>query len=107
MGHETQGEISRNHPALAGHFPGNPVVPGVVLLTELLRVIERELRWEKGPVTVTAVKFIRLLRPNEPFTLRWEQLSDRDVSFAVTRENDPIANGILRREGSSLERAGS
>src|SRR5512139_2096548 len=107
MGQEIQGEISRNHPALAGHFPGNPVVPGVVLLTELLRAIERELGWGNGPVTVTAVKFMRLLRPNEPFTLRLEPLSDREVSFAVLRAQDPIAKGILRLDGSLPERAGS
>jgi 3-hydroxymyristoyl/3-hydroxydecanoyl-(acyl carrier protein) dehydratase len=107
MGQETQGKISRNHPALAGHFPGNPVVPGVVLLTELLRAIERELGWESGPVTVTAVKFMRLLRPNESFTLRLEPLSDREVSFAVLRAQDPIAKGIFRLDSSIPERAES
>lgn len=107
MGHVVQRIIGSDHPALAGHFPDNPIVPGVVLLTELLRAIEQTLSWEKGPVTVRAVKFMRLLRPNEPFTLRLEPLSDREVSFVVTRAQDRIAAGTVRCEGSILQRARS
>jgi len=99
--------IRPDHPALAGHFPDNPIVPGVVLLTELLRAIEQELHWEKGPVTVSSVKFMRLLRPTEPFTLRVEPRSDREVSFVVMRAQDRIAAGVVRCEDAILPQAGS
>jgi len=33
--------IRRDHPSLPGHFPGNPVVPGVVILEEVLEAIRQ------------------------------------------------------------------
>ena len=32
--------IESDHPALPGHFPGRPVVPGVVVLDRVLAAIE-------------------------------------------------------------------
>ncbi len=97
MRHEVQRSISPNHPSLAGHFPGNPVVPGVVILSELLRATESWLQWStSAPIAVTSVKFMRLLRPSEPFTLLLEQRSQSTVSFAVLRERVCIASGTLQ-----------
>src|SRR5205085_657716 len=31
--------IPADHPALAGHFPGNPIVPGVVILARIAEAI--------------------------------------------------------------------
>ena len=93
---ERQRQIHRDHPALAGHFPGNPLVPGVVLLTELLEALEEEAGMECGPLTLSSVKFMRPLRPDESFTLRWEFLSGQDITFAVTRKEDTIATGTVR-----------
>jgi acyl-coenzyme A synthetase/AMP-(fatty) acid ligase len=39
---EVSGAISALHPALAGHFPGNPVVPGVVILERVCRALTRK-----------------------------------------------------------------
>jgi 3-hydroxymyristoyl/3-hydroxydecanoyl-(acyl carrier protein) dehydratase len=96
MRHEVQRSISPHHPALAGHFPGNPVVPGVVILNELVQAAEAWLHWTGHPVSVTSIKFMRLLRPNEPFTLLLEQLSESRVAFAVLREQARIAAGTLQ-----------
>ncbi|MGZ9188843.1 MAG: hypothetical protein ACXW39_02150 [Nitrospira sp.] len=97
MRYAVQRSISPTHPALAGHFPGNPVVPGVVILSELLRATEAWLHWTDDPISVTSVKFVRLLRPSEPFTLHLERLSENRVSFAILREQDRIAAGTLQR----------
>jgi 3-hydroxyacyl-[acyl-carrier-protein] dehydratase len=50
--------IEPGHPALAGHFPGAPVLPGVVLLDETLRALERADGAEPGRWVVAAAKFL-------------------------------------------------
>ena len=99
MHSEIQKHISGDHPALAGHFPGNPLVPGVVLLTELLGILEQETDTACGPVTLTSVKFMRRLRPGELFSVRWHALPGQDIAFAVAHDGDMIAAGTLRCGG--------
>lgn len=107
MGSEIQRQIHGDHPALAGHFPGNPLVPGVVLLTELLRILEQDAGRGPGPLTLTSVKFLRPLRPEEPFTVRWQCLREQDIAFAVAREEETIASGTVHWSDTLTRQAGS
>jgi uncharacterized membrane protein len=86
--------IAANHPALAGHFPGRPVVPGVLLLDEVLQAVERWL----GPVSCSELvqaKFVRPLLPDESAQLTLRR-RDAGVEFELRRQLDLIASGSLR-----------
>jgi 3-hydroxyacyl-[acyl-carrier-protein] dehydratase len=39
MNFEGRRTISADHPSLPGHFPGTPIVPGVVILDEILAAL--------------------------------------------------------------------
>jgi 3-hydroxymyristoyl/3-hydroxydecanoyl-(acyl carrier protein) dehydratase len=68
MSFEVQRAISARHPSLPGHFPGNPIVPGVVILDEVVTALGQ---WRDGYrlTRISAVKFLAPLKPEQPFTI--------------------------------------
>ncbi len=58
-----QRTIPEEHPAFAGHFPGSPILPGAVLLAEMIAWIEEELRC--AVVGCASVKFLSPVRPGD------------------------------------------
>lgn len=82
--------ISSGHPALPGHFPDNPVVPGVVLLDRIAAAIERV---RSGRLArIASVKFLAPLRPDEDAELR-VRCDGARVSFRIDRGTSPILRG--------------
>jgi 3-hydroxymyristoyl/3-hydroxydecanoyl-(acyl carrier protein) dehydratase len=72
--------IPSAHPALPGHFPGHPVVPGALLLDYVLTGVSAALN---RPVTVLQkVKFVAPLLPDELVTVACEATGDQLI-FAV------------------------
>ncbi|MEJ5988644.1 hypothetical protein WG902_01500 [Ramlibacter sp. PS3R-8] len=97
----TRIEVPRDHPAFAGHFPGHPLLPGVVLLSEVLEVL---LRQEPGAVgtqpRISAVKFLAPVRPGASLEIRWNAPGEPRLRFEVLRlaAGDP-AEGVLAASG--------
>ena len=55
--------VATDHPSLEGHFPGNPIVPGVVLLDAVIANVELATGCRIN--RVQQAKFQSVLRPNE------------------------------------------
>ena len=53
------------HPAARGHFPGNPIIPGAVLLSEALRAAGTALEIDCSRCTVSTAKFPSPARPGD------------------------------------------
>ncbi len=82
--------IAAAHPSLPGHFPGNPVVPGVVLLDGIAGMIERI-----GAGTLrrlTAVKFLAPVLPDEWLECVIECDGER-LRFHATRHGVVVLRG--------------
>lgn len=90
--------ISADHPSLPGHFPGNPVVPGVVILDHVLRAVRRD----NSGAAFSTVKFTSPLKPGEIFTVDTEVGSGGRLRFTVRAGERTIATGSLAaREGAT------
>jgi 3-hydroxyacyl-[acyl-carrier-protein] dehydratase len=83
--------VPADHPSLAGHFPGAPVVPGVVVLDYVLS----QLAWPPGTARRLAwVKFNRWLLPERVATATLS----RDTAgwrFIVTQGEEILVQGVL------------
>jgi len=89
--------VTPDHPALPGHFPGRPVVPGVVVLDRVLEAIERD-HGALGALRLPQVKFMQPLLPGEVAQIALESLAalPGETSrwrFRVSRAGAPIASG--------------
>ena len=84
--------IPADHPAFAGHFPGDALLPGVALLSEVLEAVldVPALATLVGPAPrVGAVKFLAPVRPGARLTVQLDA-GPRGLRFEV-REGERVA----------------
>ena len=91
--------IAANHPAFAGHFPGTPIVPGVVLLDEALHAIGMQLGADLSACHINAAKFLSPVRPGEPVSVRYETLANGSIRFDIMSDERKVATGSVRVQG--------
>ena len=87
--------VAPDHPSLAGHFPGNPVVPGVLLLDRALEALDRSSG--RRVASLQRVKFVSALRPGDIAEGTWDVEGDR-ATFRITRRSGGAAATVA--EGS-------
>jgi 3-hydroxyacyl-[acyl-carrier-protein] dehydratase len=73
--------IDASHPSLPGHFPGRPIVPGVLLLDHVLGGIAAATG--RPVATLRQVKFAAALRPGEAARVAFEVSGSPSVKFGV------------------------
>ena len=87
--------IRANHPSLPGHFPGAPLVPGVVILDEVLAALV-EWRQNSRLSGIRSAKFLAPLKPEQPFTISLSVMKNAgEVSFCCRAEERVIVEGRL------------
>ncbi len=91
-------EIPADHPALAGHFPCNPIVPGVVLLDEVIHAFSAYIGRPFRITGFSAVKFTAPLPPQRLCTVTFTGKAAGRASFEVTAGEKKIVSGNLTYE---------
>lgn len=87
--------IPADHPAFVGHFPSIPIVPGVVLLDEVLHAIEHDKDLNAAIGQISAVKFLSPLKPGEKAVLYYEKTANGGIAFEILEGTRQIVSGNL------------
>jgi 3-hydroxyacyl-[acyl-carrier-protein] dehydratase len=83
-----------------GHFPGAPVVPGVVLIKWALGLARARLGVAGAFAGVEALKFQQVLRPGAQVTLELEYAAAGKLQFSFRSGQQRVGSGrvLLRPE---------
>jgi len=101
---ECETEFSKSDPMFAGHFPGDPLVPGVILTEALAQTAGIAAHREDSEKrfllsAIRQMKFLRPVRPGEKILLRARKLGEVDqlLQFEVEAivDGEPVATGQL------------
>ena len=90
--------VPSEHPAFPGHFPGNPIVPGVVLLDRVLGLLQaQETAQGNRSVqgwTVSQVKFLSPVGPGDVLSFEFAPDTRGGWRFVVHAEGGrQVASG--------------
>lgn len=94
MSHRTTMTIPADHPSLPGHFPGAPVVPGVVLL----QAVTEAVRQWRGEVVLTGLptaKFLHTVAPGTPIEVELDETAPGRIRFECRVGDTVAAQGQL------------
>jgi 3-hydroxyacyl-[acyl-carrier-protein] dehydratase len=86
--------INPDHPALPGHFPGNPVVPGVVIVEHLIAALGTR-HPERACTGVRRMKFLRLLRPGEAVEIAFGEAKADGIAVKASVAGEALIDGRL------------
>ncbi|UPG90464.1 hydroxymyristoyl-ACP dehydratase [Luteibacter aegosomaticola] len=88
--------FAAGHPSFAGHFPGRPIVAGVLILEQAAHALQA---WRGASVRqVIDAKFVAPLLPDEDAVLELTEAGERRYRFVVRRGETTLLRGTL--EGS-------
>lgn len=82
-------------PAFAGHFPGRPIVPGVVLVDRALLAIGQALGRPLAGTRLGAAKFFSPVGPGETLVFSFSALAGGDIRFTIRAGDREVASGNL------------
>lgn len=98
----TSFQIKKDHPCLVGHFPGNPIVPGVIILDEVASIILQQ----DGACKITGfsgVKFLQPLLAEQEVTVNLDDkvlasTGHSKIKFSIYNNAELVAQGEIKLE---------
>lgn len=90
--------VARDHPSFDGHFPGAPVLPGVVILAEALARIAQATSIPASAWKIETVKFHGAVAPGAALEITHSANGAQAHRFEVHEGPRLITSGTLRRQ---------
>lgn len=88
-------KLNGTHPIYLGHFPGNPVVPGVCQIQMVKELIEKTVNHSVNLIESDNIKFLNMINPQE------NPLLECNLLLRTTSDQQFIVNATLA-SGSAI-----
>jgi 3-hydroxymyristoyl/3-hydroxydecanoyl-(acyl carrier protein) dehydratase len=95
MNKATRWTVPLDHPAFAGHFPGTPILPGVLLLDTVLHAIAAASGIALDTCAISSVKFLSPAAPGDELEIRHLVSASGTIRFDVVAGLRKIASGSI------------
>ena len=95
MNTTAQWTVPLDHPAFAGHFPGTPILPGVVLLDTALQAIAKASGIVLDHCEISSVKFLSPAKPGDELEIQHVISSTGSIRFDIVTGTRKIASGSI------------
>lgn len=93
--------IAADHPTGAGHFPGNPIIPGALLLAEVLRSVGEAEGMHIGACNVRSAKFQHPARPGDKVEVEYECSTQGVIDFKCAVAGVTVLTGVIGATGNA------
>jgi len=76
-------DIPHDHASFPGHFPGNPILPGVLLLERVMSYVQSQLATSLQSYTLLNVKFLSAVSPGDKLSLSLSDGNSNEKHFSI------------------------
>jgi 3-hydroxyacyl-[acyl-carrier-protein] dehydratase len=88
--------LVKEHPLFEGHFPGNPILPGVCTVQIIKELLERGLGKELFLTHANTIKYLGFITPATTFAIQFELMLTNTESGSI------VCNAVVSAEGNTL-----
>lgn len=88
-------ETGLDSPWFSGHFPGDPILPGIAQLAMVFEAIEQGCDRKFTVSGVRRVKFRQIVRPDVHMRVVVAPLGNYSYSFRLMAAGEPACKGII------------
>jgi 3-hydroxyacyl-[acyl-carrier-protein] dehydratase len=76
-------DIPHDHASFPGHFPENPILPGVLLLERVMSYVQSQLTTPLQSFTLFNVKFLFAVSPGDKLSLALSDVASNEKLFTM------------------------
>jgi 3-hydroxyacyl-[acyl-carrier-protein] dehydratase len=83
-------------PWFSGHFPGDPILPGIAQLKMVIDVVRKHKNGDCCISGLSRVKFRKIIRPSDQLDIQiLDSNTENQYSFKITCGNEDVCSGKI------------